>query len=83
MFKSIESYSFSNNTTGITISGSGIISIKENTDNAYAYNYVVIDGISMPGLKQDALFLFADSVKVYNGSSGSGNTIEVTIGIFN
>ena len=89
MFKSIEYYKFTNNTTGITITGPGVVSILQGYGSQYNgsttkyYNgYVVVDGHSYNRCDAGSMFMFKNSLKLYTESSSSA-VVEAVVGLFN
>ena len=85
MFKSIETYSISNNTTGVTINGPGMVTILRATSNINYdyYGYLSIDGKSSIIPSSGSTYLFKSTCKIYCSTATTLIKIEATVGVFN
>ena len=78
MFKSIESYEVAKNKTGLTINGSGLLTVISSNEST-----LKIDGYHV-SIAAGGSYLFKSSAQFYNNEVGSYNyKIVVTIGLFN
>ena len=76
MFKSINTYIFSNSEDGKTISGSGIVTII-NSNNGL----IAIDGYEANAIEGGS-YLFKSKVKLYTDFVTNYNSIQATVGLF-
>lgn len=86
MFKSIETYKFKNNGTGITLTGSGMVTIIESSNDVNNYysrqGLISIDGNTICPAKGD-IYLFKSSLKIFTDTDDNYSEIIATAGLFN
>lgn len=87
MFKSVESYTITCNTTGKTITGSGVVSVLESShsttgNGSQVFGYLNVDGTVMTNISRGTILLFKSKLIIYT-TNHSQATVKATVGLFN